>query len=203
MEHIESNRCGQISADDFDRSRALQAYNLARVSAMIVREDERDFSMMGSEFGDESIEGGVALLDCVDSDDDEAVFDQAFPALADVGKTKTKKEVETATKVEEARVGVATGPDVGTAWPALGSAKVEQPTSSPWLTPSVSKLFPNAPPNPIVPRVVEDLTVKDRDTVLQLRDSSGSILDTRSPDFNPHKFLNAIDKFACPYPTCG
>ena len=203
MEHIESNRCGQISADDFDRSRALQAFNLARVSAMMVQDDERDFSMMGSEAGDDSSVGGVPLMDMIDSDDDEAMFDQAFPALADLGKVKPTKVFEVATTAKEARVRVASGPGVGTAWPALGSAKSEQPTSPPWSIPSVSKLFPIAPPNPVVPRAIEDLTTNDSATVLQLKDSSGSILDTRSPDFNPHKFLNAIDKFACPYPSCG
>ena len=208
MDHIERDQCTGISSDEFETSRAKQAYRLGRISALIVTEDDRSEGVIDTEPGCAPVESALAFDDI--PQDDEEAFRLAFPALRspDVPdetfeKKVPKAPVDIAKAVRE--VPKASGP-ASQSLKNVGSTVSERgriSTDTPAFSAKIAAEFFEEARKYNLPADIHGLALNDKSNVPILKDHAGNILDTTSPSFNPERFRNVIGKYKCPYPGCG
>ena len=213
LHHIESNLCTQFTSDQFEMSRAKQAFRLGQISALMVTEDDRSEGIVeiGLDGDCVPVESTLAFDD-IPQDDDEA-FRRAFPLLHspngvdDAFEEKSPRALANITRsVKETPK--ASGPS-GFVSPnfakqtGFAATEPSRIMSTPVVTPRIAPGASEGIHRSVLPPEIENLAMKDKRDVMVLRDYAGNFFDPTSPSFNPEIYRNVIGKYKCPYPGCG
>ena len=182
MGHIEKNRCGKITAQDFEKRRAHKEI----VKAFLADPDEfNSSSRVISEAGD-SEDGGVVLNLGLTSPS----IRKASHSSSAVPPAISEKEEWPQLELQAFK-----DPDQDDLLTGVASLTVTEPTMT-WGTEASTKLFPDAQKTPISsdwPSMA--LTEKDPNTEL---------FHPKSKSWNPEMFrVAATGKYQCPWNTCG
>ena len=230
LDHIEKNQCPNISAEEFEKSRAKQAYRLGKISALMITEDDRPEPPLDPGAERYAVKSALAF-DEIPIDDDEA-FRRAF---AQKDQDDEQDKVTEKTKIPVAPVNIARSA-VAPQSLKVPEPSPETPTKKSWATVVGQQACPSkigTPVQSVVTKPVRPSTVvtpiqsakavtqmyadsrftslprelamlkPDKDSVIILKDREGNILDTKSPTFDPERFKNVIGSYKCPYPGCG